>query len=109
MNLIKIVLIFTMLIGYFFEKSSYGTVLSFSVKSQIALNQSAAENHCSSHSNNCDSNDTECNVCHSFHSGYIATPLISVKFIEAVHTLLLKDPKSYYFTFSSILLRPPIS
>lgn len=109
MNFIKFLLLFTLLFGSFLEKDSFGSVSSSTKNSTIASQQSDVGNNCASHSNNCDSSDTECHVCHSFHCGYVATSFVSVKFIETVNTSLLMDLTPYYYNYSSILLRPPIS
>lgn len=98
-----------MLFGCFFENSSYVDLLSTKSSFYTSINQSDLDNHCSSHSNDCDSNETECNICHSAHCVYIGTPSISANFVKISHEPLLKEPKLYYFSYISILLRPPIS
>lgn len=109
MNFLKMVLIFTMLLGFVFEKTSYADALALGAGSDFSVSSSDLSNHCSSHDTDCDSNGTECNICHSAHCVYIETAFVSVHFLEINQVPLLKEPRLYYFSYLSILLRPPIS
>lgn len=98
-----------MLFGCFFENSSHGNLLSKKMDFGNSINNSDLVNHCSSHNSDCSATETECNICHSAHCVYIATPGIHVSFIKANPIVSLKAPQSYYFSYLSVLLRPPIS
>lgn len=92
-----------------FEKTSYADVLYLGATSDFSISSSDLNNHCSSHDMDCNSTEAECNICPSTHCVYIETSHILVNFLETNQTLLLKVPKLYYFSYLSILLRPPIS
>lgn len=109
MNFLKMVLVFTMLLACVFEKTSYADALPLGTSSDFSINSSDLSNHCSSHDSDCSSTDTECNICHSTHCVYIEKAFVSVHFLEINQVPLLKELKLYYFSYLSILLRPPIS
>lgn len=98
-----------MLFGCILEKPAVGVLLSSRSLNHASITQADAVNHCSSHNNDCNSSETECNVCHSAHCFYVPSPLLLVSFVKADQAISLKEPKSYQFSYSTVLLRPPIS
>lgn len=109
LNFLKMILIFTMLFGYFFENVSKAAVLSSEINIHAIVDSSDFDNHCSNHNSDCDSTETECHVCHSAHSVYIGATIVIVDFFKLEHVPLLKKSELYYFSYLSTLLRPPIS